>query len=169
MEHHAASPVKNSELVEALGDWAGAPHHARLRAASAAANGGPGGAGLLAGILPEHLIATKQFRPFEDAAAASRGDSTPTTHTLLSAAEKIRELSKLLETARTERERLSREVEDVQVRAGVSHGACGYKKIPPSILPRTLGRESVYGVPPSREAREARAVGDRVAPRSISA
>lgn len=114
MEHNAASPVKNSELVEALGDWAGAPHHVRLRAASAAANGGAG-AGLLAGILPEHLIATKQFRPFED--AANRGDATPVaTAPLLSAADKIRELTKLLETARTERERLAREVEDVQVR-----------------------------------------------------
>ena len=41
---------------------------------------------------------------------------TPTTGTLLSGAEKIHELSKLLETARAERERLAREVEDVQVR-----------------------------------------------------
>lgn len=112
MEHNAASPVKNSELVEALGDWAGAHPHVRLRAASAAAGGA--GAGLLAGIAPEHLIATKQFRPFEDAAAAARGDATPTPGALLSAADKIRELSKLLEAARAERERLAREVEDVQ-------------------------------------------------------
>lgn len=111
MEHHAASPVKNSELVEALGDWAGAPPQLRLRAASAAS---AGAVGALAGILPEHLIATKQFRPFEDAAAAARGDTTPAPGALLSAGEKIRELSRLLETARAERERLAREVEDVQ-------------------------------------------------------
>lgn len=111
MEHHAASPVKNSELVEALGDWAGAPPQLRLRAASAAS---AAGVGALAGILPEHLIATKQFRPYEDAAAAARGDTTPAPGALLSAADKIRELSRLLETARAERERLAREVEDVQ-------------------------------------------------------
>jgi hypothetical protein len=110
MEHNAASPVKNSELVEALGDWAGAPAHVRLRAASAAASLSAAG-----GITSEQLLATKQFRPFEDTVAAARGDVTPAVGVLLSAPEKIRELTKLVEAGRMERERLAREVEDVQV------------------------------------------------------
>jgi hypothetical protein len=111
MEHNAASPVKNSELVEALGDWAGAPPHVRLRAASAAAS-----LSAASGITPDQLLATKQFKPFEDPAAPTRSDAGPAAVALLSAPEKIRELTKLLESARSERERLAREVDDVQVR-----------------------------------------------------
>lgn len=141
MEHNAASPVKNSELLEALGDWAGmgmGPAAAGLlsagRAASAAIRAaGPGAAaGAAAGDVPAAaLITTRQFRPYADAdvtgGAASASATSPvdgsgdgagggssSSAPLLSAEEKIAELSRVVDAMRSERDRLGRELEDVQ-------------------------------------------------------
>jgi kinesin family protein 3/17 len=155
MEHNAASPVKNSELVEALGDWAGTRGgkagggmgmHGRARAAS----GGDGSDGALAAgaVPPQLLLTTKQFRAYDEhgaagasaGAAASEGASSSGSAggsgggahggggggahggggggspgaPLLSAEEKIAELARLVDGMRGDRDRLTRELEDVQ-------------------------------------------------------
>ena len=126
MEHNAASPVKNSELVEALGDWAGggntgsATLRARLQEAA-----GPAGSG---GSVPASLlVTTKQYRPHSisasptsstdgDALSSSSTASSPATggSLLLSAEEKISELGRLVENLKGDRDRLVRDLEDTQ-------------------------------------------------------
>jgi chromosome segregation ATPase len=140
MEHNAASPVKNTELVEALGDWAGSSPavqgllQAGRIAGSAIRNGGVFTPDM---AIPAHLlVTTKQFKPFEDAetpattpsagyeqavnsenvnASTSEDRASPTHQSmLLSAEEKIAELVKIVDNMRSEKERLARDLEDVQ-------------------------------------------------------
>ena len=111
MEHNAASPVKNTDLVEALGDWAagagaggpavsrGAPRIRRSDVAEASTAGDG--------------ATNRQYRPHAADVVASAAPATLHQHHL-SADEKIAELSRLMDAARADRDRLSRELDDVR-------------------------------------------------------
>lgn len=124
IEHNAVSPVKNTALAQALGDWAPptGPSAAAAAAAAAAgavvagdasANGEP-----LVTVRPNMLVTFKQY--------ATHGTGEPTLYGgsgdelagqgggALSAEEKIKELQRLVDTSNSERERLLKELEDVQ-------------------------------------------------------
>ncbi len=139
LEQDAVSPVRNSRLAEALGPWAspgggsgsssgGGGGGARPGTAGArrpAAGGGGGGGGAGAGVPSSLLVTTKQFKPFEDDRAGDRspiaeiiaesaGGGAGGEERLLSAEEKISELSRIVDAALGDRERLARDLEDVQ-------------------------------------------------------
>jgi len=132
LEQDAASPVRNSRLAEALGPWAspgggggGGGGGARPGTAGARRPAGAG-AGAGAGVPPSLLLTTKQFKPFEDDRAGDRspiadiiaegggGGGGGGEERLLSAEEKISELSRIADAALGDRERLARDLEDIQ-------------------------------------------------------
>ena len=124
MEQDAVSPVRNSQIAKALGAWASPGS-----SVSATARGGAGSvATMLAfngemtrgargavsgGVVPSQLLSTRQFKRFED----ERSNASPNEYSgveLLSAEEKIDELSRIVEKTRGDREGLVRDLEDVQ-------------------------------------------------------
>ncbi len=122
MEQDAVSPVRNSRIAEALGPWASPGGGG---AVSGHGVGGSHGAGPIAAALAaagdEHarggrassLMSTRQFKPFDDA----RAGASPTAEhdgVLLTADEKIVELSRVVDKTLSDREGLLRDLEDVQ-------------------------------------------------------
>ena len=109
MEQDAVLPVRNSRIAEALGAWASPGVGG---GAAMPPGGGPRGAGAIAaafaaagdgaavrGAGAAALISTRQFKPFDDARSGSR----PTAELdggLLSADEKIAELSRIVDKVR---------------------------------------------------------------------
>jgi hypothetical protein len=107
MEQDAASPVKNADITDALGSWG----------ASAGGHGGGGGGD--AAVPTRLLLTTPQYRPYDAPTVfygnGSNGSSgSQPSGGLLSAEEKISELMRVLESATSDRERLARELEEVQ-------------------------------------------------------
>ena len=97
LETDAVSPVRNTRLVEALGAWASPGGGSKAaRGGSAAANAVP----------PSLLITTRQYKSH---VANVGGDSS-----LLSAGEKIGELGRLLDGAVEEKERLGRQLLELE-------------------------------------------------------
>jgi hypothetical protein len=132
MEHQANSPVKSTELVQALGEWG---------SEKALANGGEngrggkgergdrsGGKGSNNGTLPPHLLLSYKQFPRHPAATAANGASEVELasgagdaggrekgeSSMLSAEDKINELSRMVDAHLLDRQRLGRELEEVQ-------------------------------------------------------
>ena len=103
---------QNTDLVDALGPWGKFAE----RGLDGGAVAGPGGA---SSVPPKLLITTPQFRPYDaptvfsgaDGAASAR-ESQPST--LLSAEDKIAELTRVVETTKTDRDRLAQDLEEIQ-------------------------------------------------------
>ncbi|DBA03560.1 TPA: hypothetical protein N0F65_011461 [Lagenidium giganteum] len=119
MEQHASSPGKpNSELLKALGDWAGSSTGLTHGGSNGTTDGGK------PAISPEHLITHKQFRPHGvDAVVYATGTnnaangklvSTSRDEPLLSAEEKMQELKKIVDNQAQEHTRLAKELEEVK-------------------------------------------------------
>jgi kinesin family protein 3/17 len=137
MEHNAASPVKNSELAEALGDWArpergedgvngpliaaralsfGNADEIALRRYKPYAEDATGDAGSLSaagGALGSGAGASAGGEGTDGSPAVSTNPS-PSPQPMLSAEEKIGELTRVADAFRAERDRLGRELEDVR-------------------------------------------------------
>ena len=127
MEQSVSSPDKNAEISAALGEWASAGSSSAAEATSTTATTGSysrasGNVGVSSstefGHNPSSFVDTKQFKPYQ-VPTVFTGDGDETNNatgspSLLSAEEKINELQNLVESGNNERERLSRELEEVQ-------------------------------------------------------
>eukprot|EP01029_Cantina_marsupialis_P005141 TRINITY_DN154_c0_g1_i1.p1 TRINITY_DN154_c0_g1~~TRINITY_DN154_c0_g1_i1.p1 ORF type:complete len:894 (+),score=172.22 TRINITY_DN154_c0_g1_i1:98-2779(+) len=107
MEHNANSPVKNGELVRALGDWG---QNMELP---------PLGNVAESSIPPKMLMSFRQFRPFEDETLVVTSDKGCTSEVdvdgrLLTANEKITELESLIEKVREEASKMAIDLEEVR-------------------------------------------------------
>lgn len=124
MEQTANSPGKpNSELMKALGDWAGAPSSAATASLASSSSSSV----FSSATAPELLITTKQFRPYaacsdhqiiynnnNSSHSSASGIGSAAGSDLLSADEKIQELKTLLDAQSTEQTRMAKELEDVK-------------------------------------------------------
>eukprot|EP01138_Halocafeteria_seosinensis_P014292 gb/GECG01014592.1/.p1 GENE.gb/GECG01014592.1/~~gb/GECG01014592.1/.p1 ORF type:complete len:994 (+),score=180.45 gb/GECG01014592.1/:1-2982(+) len=135
MEQSVSSPDKNAEISAALGDWASssspntqnasAPTESRVShhgtsttqtttSAKEAFRTREG----YQNVSSSHLVETKQFKPYQAPTVFTGDDDNNEGATgspnLLSAEEKINELQNLVESGKNERERLARELEEVQ-------------------------------------------------------
>lgn len=124
MEQTANSPGKpNSELMKALGDWAGAPSSAATASLASSSSSSVFSTSMAA---PELLITTKQFRPYavssdhqiiynnNNSSHSSANGIGGGGSDLLSADEKIQELKTLLDAQSSEQTRMAKELEDVK-------------------------------------------------------
>ena len=140
MEHNAKSPIKNADLDEALGGWA-PPGQIGLNgngALNGALSGTPGGSGkegrrqaaearraatalkTVGGGVDNKTSPSlirpqqKQYEPFNDATVFVGSGTPGEERRMLSAEDKIQELTMIVDKQKTDQQKLSRELEEVQ-------------------------------------------------------